>query len=188
MIRYFTIFALLLVAGCQYNPFAHRFLTKEPTSEEVIGEYQLKEVYVDMVDPNLGDRIRAAKPTPTITLHRDGNATLVNFPFFEELDRTFDYISSDYESFCFAALEGMAMGLPVLTTDCAWVPRLVEDGAGMVVPVGNSEAFAAALCRLADNPALRQRMGATGRQQVLERHTWPASAEKLMELYRGLIC
>ena len=91
MIRYFTIFALLLVAGCQYNPFAHRFLTKEPTSEEVIGEYQLKEVYVDMVDPNLGDRIRAAKPTPTITLHRDGNATLVNFPFFEELDRTFDY-------------------------------------------------------------------------------------------------
>ncbi len=96
-------------------------------------------------------------------------------------------ISSDYESFCFAALEGMAMGLPVLTTDCAWVPRLVEDGAGMVVPVGNSEAFAAALCRLADNPALRQRMGATGRQQVLERHTWPASAEKLCGLYESIL-
>lgn len=97
-------------------------------------------------------------------------------------------ISSDYESFCFAALEAMSMGLPVLTTDCAWVPRLVEDGAGMIVPVGNAAAFASALCRLADNPALRQRMGATGRQQVLERHTWPASAEKLMELYRKLTC
>ena len=96
-------------------------------------------------------------------------------------------ISSDYESFCFAAIEAMSAGVPVLTTDCAWVPRLVEDGAGMVVPVGDAEAFAAGLKKLADNPALRQRMGATGRQQVLERHTWPASAEKLRELYRRIV-
>ena len=95
-------------------------------------------------------------------------------------------IASDYESFCFAAIEGMASGLPVLTTDCAWVPRLVGDGAGVVVPAGDAAAFAAGLQRLADNPALRQRMGAAGRQQVLERHTWPASAEKLMRLYREL--
>ena len=96
-------------------------------------------------------------------------------------------ISSDYESFCFAAIEAMSTGLPVLTTDCAWVPRLVADGAGIVVPVGNAEAFAAALKRLADNPALRQRMGAAGRQQVLERHTWPASADALKTLYSELI-
>lgn len=95
-------------------------------------------------------------------------------------------ISSDYESFCFAAIEAMATGLPVLTTDCAWVPRLVADGAGIVVPVGDATALAAGLKKLAENPALRQRMGATGRQQVLERHTWPASAEKLMGLYRRL--
>lgn len=95
-------------------------------------------------------------------------------------------ISSDYESFCFAAIEAMAMGLPVLTTDCAWVPRLVADGAGLVVPVGDAEAFAAGLKKLADNPALRQRLGAAGRQHVLERHTWPASAAKLLELYLRL--
>lgn len=96
-------------------------------------------------------------------------------------------ISSDYESFCFAAIEAMAAGLPVLTTDCAWVPRLVADGAGLVVPVGDAEAFAAGLKKLADNPALRQRMGAAGRQQVLDRHTWSASAEKLARLYRDLV-
>ena len=95
-------------------------------------------------------------------------------------------VSSDYESFCFAAIEAMATGLPVLTTDCAWVPRLVSDGAGIVVPTGDAEAFAAALKKLADNPALRQRLGASGRQHVLERHTWPASAEKLMQLYQKL--
>lgn len=96
-------------------------------------------------------------------------------------------ISSDYESFCFAAIEAMSTGLPVLTTDCAWVPRLVADGAGLVVPVGDVAAFAAGLKKLADNPALRQRMGAAGRQLVLERHTWPASAEKLKRLYAGLV-
>ena len=96
-------------------------------------------------------------------------------------------ISSDYESFCFAALEAMSTGLPVLTTDCAWVPRRVADGAGLVVPVGDAAALAAGLKKLAENPALRQRMGATGRQQVLERHTWPASAEKLKRLYAGLV-
>jgi len=96
-------------------------------------------------------------------------------------------ISSDYESFCFAAIEGMSAGLPVLTTDCAWVPRLVSDGAGLVTPVGDARAFASGLLKLADNPALRQRMGAAGRQQVLERHTWPASADKLMHLYRDVL-
>jgi glycosyltransferase involved in cell wall biosynthesis len=96
-------------------------------------------------------------------------------------------VSSDYESFCFAAIEAMATGLPVLTTDCAWVPKLVADGAGMVVPVGDAAAMAAGLRRLADNPALRQRMGATGRDLVLVRHTWPASADKLLGLYRNLL-
>ena len=95
-------------------------------------------------------------------------------------------VSSVYESFCFAAIEAMATALPVLTTDCGWVPKLVADGAGVVVPVGDAEAFAAGLKKLADNPALRQRMGATGRQQVLERHTWPVSAEKLLALYLKL--
>ncbi len=36
-------------------------------------------------------------------------------------------IASEYESFCFAAIEGMASGLPVVTTDCGWVPTLIGD-------------------------------------------------------------
>ncbi|MBP8655299.1 MAG: glycosyltransferase family 4 protein [Kiritimatiellae bacterium] len=96
-------------------------------------------------------------------------------------------IASDYESFCFAAIEGMSAGLPVLTTDCAWVPRLVADGAGIVVPVGDATALAAGLTKLADNPALRQRLGAAGRDLVLARHTWPASAQKLLDLYQRLL-
>ena len=36
-------------------------------------------------------------------------------------------ITSNYESFCFAAIEGMASGLPVISTDCGWVPELIGD-------------------------------------------------------------
>ena len=36
-------------------------------------------------------------------------------------------ITSEYESFCFTALEAMATGLPVITTDCGWVPGLIGD-------------------------------------------------------------
>ncbi len=62
-------------------------------------------------------------------------------------------ISSDYESFCFAAIEAMATALPVLTTDCAWVPRLVADGAGEVVPVGEPRG----LCRRPEAPRRQSR-------------------------------
>lgn len=96
-------------------------------------------------------------------------------------------ISSDYESFCFAAIEKMASGLPVLTTDCGWVPRLVEDGAGVVVPVGDPDAFAAGLARLAGDADERRRLGETGRRLAVERHTWEASATKLLGIYRELI-
>lgn len=93
-------------------------------------------------------------------------------------------ISSEYESFCFAAIEMMAAGLPVATTACGWVPRLLEDGAGLIVPVKGAGEMAEALKKLAGNEALRARMGATARHLAETRHTWPASAARLLEVYR----
>ena len=96
-------------------------------------------------------------------------------------------ISSDYESFCFAAIEAMSTALPVLTTDCAWVPRLVADGAGLIVPVGDPDVFAESWIRLARHPALCHQLGAEGRRRVLKRHTWPLSAQLLLDLYRSIL-
>lgn len=95
-------------------------------------------------------------------------------------------VASDYESFCFAAVEAMAVELPVLTTDCGWVPKLVADGAGEVVPARDAEAFAAGLRRFAGDAELRRRLGTRGRELVLARHTWGASAEKLLAVYAGV--
>lgn len=96
-------------------------------------------------------------------------------------------VSSDYESFCFFAIEAMSTALPVLTTDCGWVPRLVADGAGLVTPVSDPAPFAAAWTRLATDAPLRHRLGATARSLVLERHTWTSSAQKLLALYQSLL-
>ena len=96
-------------------------------------------------------------------------------------------VSSDYESFCFFAIEAMSTSLPVLTTDCGWVPRLISDGAGVVVPTGDPAPFATAWLRLATDAPLRHRLGTTARSLVLTRHTWTSSAQKLLALYQSLL-
>lgn len=97
-------------------------------------------------------------------------------------------ISSDYESFCFAALEAMATSLPVLTTDCGWVPRLVQNGkGGPVVPVRDDRAMANAMVDLAGDPERRAEMGHINRAFVEAHHQWNRSAEKLLETYRRVL-
>jgi len=67
--------------------------------------------------------------------------------------------------------EAMNRGLPVIASDAvgAAAGGLVRDGHnGLVVPAGDPVALAAALRKLANDPALRARMGAAGREQVSE--------------------
>ncbi len=96
-------------------------------------------------------------------------------------------ISSDYESFCFAALEAMASGLPLVVTRTDWVPRLVGDGeGGFVVPVGDARAMADKLLALLRDPDLRSRMGARNAARAKAEHGWTASAKKLLSVYDAL--
>jgi glycosyltransferase involved in cell wall biosynthesis len=65
-------------------------------------------------------------------------------------------------------MEAMATGLPVVASRLSGIPELVTDGVdGLLVPPGDDTALADALARLADDPALRERMGAAGRDTVL---------------------
>ena len=96
-------------------------------------------------------------------------------------------MASDYESFCFAILEMMSSGLPVVATSVGWLPNLVSDGAGLLVPPRDSDAFADAILRLATDAPLRRTLGTTARDLVLSRHTWTSSAQKLLSLYQSLL-
>jgi glycosyltransferase involved in cell wall biosynthesis len=64
-----------------------------------------------------------------------------------------------------AILEAMAAGRPVVASAVGGVPDVVTDGVtGLLVPPEDPAALAAALTRLADDPALADRMGVAARR------------------------
>lgn len=66
-------------------------------------------------------------------------------------------------------LEASAMGVPVITTDATGAVDSVVDGVtGIIVPVDDTRALAAAVVRLARDPELRKRFGEAGRQRMID--------------------
>lgn len=70
--------------------------------------------------------------------------------------------SSDFEGMPNAMLEAMALGLPVIATDCPpGGPRMVINSGenGLLVPVGDKEAMVKAINELIENPEYADRLG-----------------------------
>lgn len=86
----------------------------------------------------------------------------------KELPRGAVYaFSSDWEGMPNALLEAMALGMPIVATDCpCGGPRTVmTDGVnGLLVPIKNPEALAAGICRLIEDRALAERLGQEARK------------------------
>ena len=62
--------------------------------------------------------------------------------------------TSDYEGLSNSMLEAMAIGLPVICTDCpcGGAKMIIDDGInGLLVPVQDEDALVAAMIRVADN-------------------------------------
>lgn len=72
-------------------------------------------------------------------------------------------LSSDYEGISNSMLEAMALGVPVIATDCpvGGSRMYIRDGAnGLLVPTGDASAMAEAMDRIAGNPAFADQLGA----------------------------
>ena len=98
-------------------------------------------------------------------------------------------VPSLYEGFSLPAIEAMCSGTPLVATDGGALPEVTgRDGETVLqCPAGDASALAAAIARGLDDPELRARVGAAGRQRVLERWTWTRCAQLTVEQYREVL-
>ena len=98
-------------------------------------------------------------------------------------------VPSLYEGFSLPAIEAMCTGTPLVATDGGALPEVTGTDGDTVLqcPAGDKDALAAAIARGLDDAELRARIGAAGRQRVLERWTWTKCALQTVEQYREVL-
>lgn len=91
------------------------------------------------------------------------------------------------EAYGMAFLEAQAAGLPVVAGRTGGVPAVVaEDVTGLLTPIGDAAAFAAAVARLLDAPAERARLAAAAAARVVNHHDERAAARALATALKTL--
>jgi glycosyltransferase involved in cell wall biosynthesis len=98
-------------------------------------------------------------------------------------------VPSLYEGFSLPAIEAMCTGTPLVATDGGALPEVTGADGDTVLQcrAGDVESLAGALCRGLDDAGLRERVGAAGRQRVLDRWTWRRCAELTVDQYREVL-
>ena len=98
-------------------------------------------------------------------------------------------VPSLYEGFSLPAIEAMCSGTPLVATDGGALPEVTgADGETVLqCPAGDAPALARAIARGLDDPELLARIGAAGRQRVIDRWTWKRCAELTVEQYREVL-
>lgn len=94
-------------------------------------------------------------------------------PFFGSPTKLFEY---------------MAMGRGIAASALDQIGEVLEDGrTALLVPPADATALARALARLADDPALRARLGAEARRVALARYTWHAHVGRLVDALEAVL-
>jgi glycosyltransferase involved in cell wall biosynthesis len=122
----------------------------------------------DLGDEDLVEKYRSAQVTVLPSVYKNCYGDSTNIP----------------ELLGLVALESMACGTPVIVSDVASLPELVEDGVtGFVVPPNNPKAIQEKLDYLKANPEMAIEMGMRGRKIVEQKFTWTAVVERCLKAY-----
>ena len=84
--------------------------------------------------------------------------------------------------------QGLISGKPVVSYDVDGAREVVIEGeTGFLVPVGENQKLADALIALADDPALRQRLGQTGRERCTESFRHLEMTRQIRNVYADVL-
>src|SRR5260370_37912932 len=86
-----------------------------------------------------------------------------------------------------AVLESLAHGRAVVGSAVGGVSEILDQGGGVLVPPGDPEALAGAICTLLADPALAVSLGAEGRVLLREQFRVDRIVEESVRLYPGLL-
>jgi glycosyltransferase involved in cell wall biosynthesis len=87
-------------------------------------------------------------------------------------------LPSRYEGLPLAMMEAMAAGLPVVATEVSGaIDVITKPDLGLLVPVDDPNALAEAIRQLAEDPELRSKVGASGRDRMRD-FTWTKSLDR----------
>ncbi len=89
-----------------------------------------------------------------------------------------------FEGVGLPVMEAMAAGTPVITSAATSMPEIAGGAARLVDPENESE-IAAAMAELADDPALREKMGSDGRRRAMD-FTCEEAGRRTLRIYTEL--
>lgn len=107
-------------------------------------------------------------------------------PLYEAMDVF--ALSSLREGLPNVLLEAMAMGVPVVATRIAGVPRLIHDGQnGLLVESGSLDSLELALAHLLRNPSLRANLCLSARRTIETRYDFATRMRRMAAIYDELL-
>lgn len=150
------------------------FHKKHPDYElEIIGDGELKDDVTRLIwASEAGERIKLIPHMDNVHAH------VLKYTMFVS--------SSDWEGMSNSMLEAMAIGLPVICTDCpiGGASSIITDHEnGLLVPVRQAEKLAAAMAEVADDNGLQTKLSENG-AHIKE----SLSMAKICSLWENLIC
>jgi glycosyltransferase involved in cell wall biosynthesis len=131
-------------------------------------------------DPATAGRVRAT----AARLGLDDRVSFAGDLDYDALAACYDradvaVLATEQETYGMAIAEALAHGLPVVATRTGAIPDLVGDDAGLLVPVGDTNALAAALARVLGDASLRTRLADGARRKRDRLPTWNDAAREM---------
>ncbi len=91
------------------------------------------------------------------------------------------------ESFGMVLTRAFACATPVVASDISGYRGVMEPRAGRLVPPGEPRALADAVVNLLEDEPAREELGRAARVLAQERYSWEGIAQRLSEIYQGIV-